>query len=142
MSAYVSLTTGYRRPFVLTFIVLEPEQLVKSSLKVLTLSVSSKSCHERHAHISIASSLSSEDPFANTSVATTFICSNRSSVFCAKVFKELIWVPVSICDCKNSIDRLISILASLNLLEAIFAVIVDVDDLLVLVSSIVVESRR
>ena len=143
-SAYVFLTKGFRPDTGVdsfTFIVLEPEQLVKSSLKVLTLWVSSKRCRERHAHISIASSLSSEDPFANTSVAITFICSNRPSVFCAKLFKELIWVPLFICDCKNSIDRLISILASLNLLEAIFAVIVDVDEWLVLVSSIVVDSR-
>ena len=113
----MSLTKGIRPDRgvdLFTLIVLEPEQLVKSSLKVLTLWVSSKSCRERHAHISIASLLTSEDPFATTSVAITFISSNRSSVFCAKVFKELIWVPLSIYDCKNSIDRLISILASLN----------------------------
>ena len=93
----------------LTLSVLEPEELVTSSLKIITLWVSSKSCPERHAHISIVSSLSSGDPFENTSVDITFNCSNQSSVFHVKVFKELIKVPLSIFDRRNSIERLISI---------------------------------
>ena len=64
--------------------------------------------------ISIVSSLSSDDPFENASVANTFVCSNPSSVFLPKVFKEVIWVAGTICDCRNCIDRLISIPAIVN----------------------------
>ena len=42
--------------------------LVKSLLKALKLCVSSRIVFEREAHVFILSSVSSEDPLANTSV--------------------------------------------------------------------------